>query len=257
MVPALFLAHGSPMTAIEDTVYTRFLNDLGRQYQPDAIVIFTAHWETDVLTISSIDDEYETIYDFGGFPPELYAVKYPAKGSKQVAAKLAKLFDKQGIVVRLDTQRGLDHGSWTLLAQMYPKADIPVVQISVNPFLTAQEQYAIGLSLRGLGSDNIMVIGSGVTVHNLRAVKFGQRDAAPEQWAVDFDDWLVDKIQSKDLASLFNYEAAAPNARLAVPRDEHFVPLLIALGSGDPLNQAEVIHRSYDYGALSNLCFQF
>lgn len=253
MMPSLFLAHGSPMLAIEDTAYTRFLESLGQTYKPKAIVIFTAHWETETLTISSIDGAYETIYDFGGFPPELYAVKYPARGSQILASLLKERFAEAGIAAHLDTSRGLDHGSWTMLSKMYPKADIPVIQLSVNPFLPPEKQYRIGEAIRGLGKENILVIGSGVTVHNLRILNWGQTE--PEAWAVTFDDWLIDKIEKQDIESLFNYEKLAPNAKLAVPRPEHFVPLYIAMGSGS--GPAKVIHRSYDLGTLSYLCMEF
>lgn len=176
MIPSLFLAHGSPMIAIEDTEYTRFLAKFGEHLHPNAIVIFTAHWESDVVTISSRDDIYDTIYDFGGFPPELYAKKYPVKGSKKRVASLVKeRLENNGITVREDTSRGLDHGSWTLLSRIFPSADIPVVQISVNPFLAPSEQYKIGASLQGLGEEDILVIGSGVTVHNLRMLNWGER----------------------------------------------------------------------------------
>lgn len=253
MMPSLFLAHGSPMLAIQDTDYTRFLKTLGETYKPKAIVIFTAHWETEVLTISSSDNEYETIYDFGGFPPELYEIQYKAKGSSAIATMLETKFKNNGIPVHKDTTRGLDHGSWTLLHRMYPKADIPVVQISVNPFLPAKEQYEIGQAIQGLGQEDILAIGSGVTVHNLRALKWDQ--VTPERWAVEFDDWIINHMQNNDKDSLFNWETAAPHARLAVPRAEHFVPLFIAMGSGNA--EEKVIHRSYELGTLSYLCFQF
>lgn len=258
MVPALFLAHGSPMTAIEDTPYTQFLEEYAKTLHPKAIVIFTAHWESSILTISSTDDVYETIYDFGGFPPELYAVKYNARGSKVLASELQERFGKQGIETRTDSTRGLDHGSWTLLKRIFPKADIPVVQVSVHPFLPPSEQYRIGQALQGLGEEDILVIGSGVTVHNLRALKWNQpRFAEPEQWAVQFDDWIVDNIEKRDLDTLFRYEELAPHARMAVPREEHFVPLYIALGAGSPDRQPKVIHRSYEFGTLSYLSFAF
>lgn len=175
MMPSLILAHGSPMLAIEQTDYTSFLEQLGKSIRPKAVVIITAHWEAQTLTISSMDDVYDTIYDFGGFPPELYMVKYPAHGSVELANKLEKLYEQKGIDVQTDRVRGLDHGSWTLLHRMYPEADIPVVQISVNPYLSPKAQYAIGEVLRGLGEQDILVIGSGVTVHNLRIVKWGKR----------------------------------------------------------------------------------
>jgi 4,5-DOPA dioxygenase extradiol len=255
MVPALFLAHGSPMLAIEDTPYTQFLADLGRTLRPKAIVIFTAHWESEALTVSSHDDVYDTIYDFGGFPDELYAVKYPAKGSAAVASLVTTKLEAQGVPVRKDMTRGLDHGSWTLLSRMYPEADIPVVQVSVNPYAAPREQYAIGQALRELGGEDILVIGSGVTVHNLGMIKWGQKE--PEPWAVAFDDWLIGKMAGGELESLFQYDQQAPNARYAVPRAEHFVPLFIAMGSGSPDSEPKVIYRSYDLGTLSYLCFAF
>lgn len=261
MVPTWFLAHGSPMLAIEDTEYSRFLENLGKRVRPKAIVIFTAHWETHTLTISSRDDVYETIYDFGGFPDELYAVKYPAKGSRDVAAFVSERMQKQGIPVALDSTRGLDHGSWTLLHRLYPAADLPVVQVSVNPNLPPSEQYRIGQALQDLGIQDILVIGSGVTVHNLRILKWGQTTAEP--WAIEFDDWLIEQLESGDLDALFDYEKRAPHARLAVPRAEHFVPFFLAMGAGgssgaDGSSSApSILHRSYDLGTLSYLCLEF
>lgn len=253
MIPALFLAHGSPMLAIEDTPYTAFLAELGQRHKPKAIVIFTAHWEEQVTTISSSDDVYDTIYDFGGFPDELYKVRYPARGSGMVAAMVAAKLQAAGIPHRADTERGLDHGSWTLLYRIYPQADIPVVQVSVNPYLPPEEQFKIGAALRGLGDQDILVIGSGVTVHNLRIIKWGQKE--PEPWAVQFDDWLLNRMDAGDNESLFAYERLAPNARMAVPRAEHFVPLFIAMGAGE--GKPETVYRGYDYGTLSYLCLQF
>ncbi|WP_159885592.1 DODA-type extradiol aromatic ring-opening family dioxygenase [Paenibacillus puerhi] len=255
MTPSLFLAHGSPMLALQQTGYTDFLQKLAGRIQPKAIVIFTAHWETQTTTVSASDDVYETIYDFGGFPDELYTLTYPAKGSSRIAADVKQRLESQGIAVHTDYTRGLDHGSWTLLYRMYPKADIPVIQLSVNPYLPPAEQYKIGEALRGLGEEDILVIGSGVTVHNLRMVNWNQ--TTPEPWAVAFDDWLIEKLQAQDVQALFQYEQAAPNARAAVPRPEHFVPFFIALGAGDPDSKPKVIHRSYELGTLSYASFEF
>lgn len=259
MTPSVFLAHGSPMIAVERTPYAdQFLPALAASMKPKAIVVFTAHWEAETLTISSTDDVYETIYDFGGFPPELYRIRYEARGSTQIAAMLAERFVQAGIQVEKDSKRGLDHGTWTLLHRMYPKADIPLVQISVNPYLPPKEQFRIGEALRGLDEEDILIIGSGVTVHNLRMLNWQSAGSnVPEKWAADFDDWLIDKIAKRDLDSLFRYAELAPSARQAVPRPEHFVPLFIAMGSGDPNRQPEVINRSYDMGTLSYLCFRF
>ncbi|OPA76886.1 dioxygenase [Paenibacillus selenitireducens] len=253
MIPSLFLAHGSPMLAIEHTPYTEFLGSLGQQIKPKAIVIFTAHWESEVLTVSSHDHVYDTIYDFGGFPDELYEVVYPAKGSTAVANQVMKRFEAAGIPVQTDATRGLDHGSWTLLHRMYPEANIPVVQISVHPYLPADVQYQIGKALQGLGEEDILVIGSGVTVHNLRMLNWGQ--STPEPWAVAFDDWLLEQMKQGDLGALFQYDTLAPQAQKAVPRAEHFVPLFIAMGSGN--GEPKVIYRGYDMGTLSYLSLSF
>lgn len=244
------------MLAIEQSEYANFLKDYGERLgKPKAIVIFTAHWEAPATTISSSSDVYETIYDFGGFPDELYQVKYPARGSGIVADLVAERLTAEGLPAKKDYERGLDHGSWTLLCRMYPDADIPVVQASVNPYLPASRQYTIGNALRGLGKEGILVIGSGVTVHNLRAVMWGSR--TPEPWAVEFDDWLIERTLNHRTDELFAYETMAPHARMAVPRAEHFVPFFIACGAGDPERTPEVIHRSYSYGTLSYLCMKF
>ncbi|WP_217559185.1 class III extradiol ring-cleavage dioxygenase [Paenibacillus sp. GbtcB18] len=255
MIPSLFLAHGSPALAIQDTEYTSFLRELGQQWKPKAIVIFTAHWESEVLTLTSTDETYETIYDFYGFPDELYKVAYPAKGSVKLASRLEGLFREKGIEVDTDSARGLDHGSWTLLYKMFPEADIPVIQLSVNPYLPPDKQTAIGEALRGLGEEDILVIGSGVTVHNLRMVNWGQEE--PEPWAVEFDDWLIRHTLERDKNTLYRYEALAPHSRMAVPRAEHFVPFFLALGSGSEERTPRVIYRGYEFGTLSYLCLQF
>ncbi|MDO7906728.1 class III extradiol ring-cleavage dioxygenase [Paenibacillus sp. JX-17] len=255
MISPIFLAHGSPMTAIEQSPYTKFLDAYGQTLHPKAIVIFTAHWESPVLTVTSTDDVYETIYDFGGFPPELYAVQYPARGSVSLAERLTRRFEAQGIDVRKDERRGLDHGSWTLLHRLFPAADIPVVQISVHPFLPPTQQLAIGEALRGLDAEDILIIGSGVTVHNLRMVDWDAVE--PTEWAVQFDDWLIEQVQSWDTWKLDRYRELAPHAVRAVPREEHFVPLFLAMGSSTPDRKPEILHRSYQMGTLSYLSFSF
>lgn len=254
MVQSLFLAHGAPTIAIENNDYTKFLGELGRGITPKAIVIFTAHWESQMLTISSGDGVYNTIYDFYGFPRELYEIEYRAKGSSLIASKIREKLLEHGINAEKDTTRGLDHGSWTLLKHLYPSANIPVIQISVNASLSIKEQLNIGEALKSLGEEDILIIGSGVTVHNLRLVKW--EATSPDSWAEEFDDWLIDKIKTKDLNSLINYRELAPKANLAVPTLEHFVPLFIAMGAGNKVTP-KVLHRSYELGNLSYLCFEF
>ncbi|NRT80910.1 DODA-type extradiol aromatic ring-opening family dioxygenase [Clostridium beijerinckii] len=254
MIKPLFLAHGSPMMAIEQTVYTKFLNDLGGSINPKAIVVFTAHWTTETLTISASDSIYDTVYDFYGFPEELYKIKYPARGSSTIATKIKNKLIDSGIDVKTDLTRGLDHGAWTLLKHIYPKANIPVVQVSINYTLPIEQQIKIGTALKELGNEDILILGSGNTVHNLRLVDFDSKTI--DSWSKEFDDWLIDKIENKDLNALNNYKKYAPHASLAVPTADHLVPLFIALGSSSELTP-RVIFRDYQLGNLSYLCYEF
>lgn len=255
MIPALFVSHGSPTLAVEKNEYTDFLKELGNNIKPKAIVVFTAHWENEVTTISSRDDAYEMIYDFGGFGRELYEIQYPAKGSTEIAEFLKSKLEDQEIPSKMDYKRGLDHGAWVVLRLMYPKANIPVIQVSINPWLSPEEQFRIGKAIKDLKEEDILIIGSGGTVHNLRTIKWGSTE--PEPWAVEFDDWLIEKVRNKDKEALFNYKKLAPHAKMAVPREEHFAPLLITLGSGIKENEGRLIHRGYNYGTLSHICFEF
>lgn len=255
MVPSLFLSHGSPNLAIEVNKYTAFLNYLGKRITPKAIVIFSAHWESEVQSLTYTNDVLDTIHDYYGFPIKMYETKYPAKGSTEIALLLEEKFMINNIKTKIELMRGLDHGSWIPLKHMYPNADIPVIQLSINPSLSIKEQYNIGKALRNLGQEDILVIGSGTTVHNLNWIFPGEVSVRPE--AVAFDDWLIKHIEKKDLDSLDSYLKLAPYAKLAVPRAEHFVPLFISMGSGDKNNTPRVINRNYDMGTFSNLCFEF
>ncbi|MFA9378496.1 MAG: class III extradiol ring-cleavage dioxygenase [Lachnotalea sp.] len=254
MMNSLFLCHGGPTIVVENNEYTKFLKELGNKIKPKAIVIFTAHWESEKTTISSVEGKYEMIYDFYGFPHELYEMKYLATGSPEIAMKVKNLLNEKGINSRLDTQRGLDHGTWDLLYIMYPNADIPVIQVSINPFMSMKEQYKIGEALRILGEEDILVIGSGSTVHNLATVDWEATKV--KSWAVEFDDWLIEKIKKNEVEELFPYQRLAPNAKLAVPREEHIIPMFIAMGAGQS-KQPKLLHRSYIYGTLTYLGFEF
>jgi 4,5-DOPA dioxygenase extradiol len=252
---SLFVCHGGPTLAIEENNYTNFLKDLAKDIKPKAIVIFTAHFESEITTISSIDNTYDMIYDFYGFPEELYSIKYNAKGSPEIADKIKNLLEVNGIRSKLDRARGLDHGSWDILKIMYPEANIPVVQVSINPFLPMEKQYEIGKALRVLEKEDILVIGSGSTVHNLTTVDWYAKET--KSWAIDFDNWLVENVEQNNLKDLFNYQKLAPNAKMAVPREEHIAPMFIAMGSGEEGKLPKLLHRSYAYGTLSYICFEF
>jgi len=259
MLPSFFVAHGAPLLAIEHNEYTQFLNELGRTLsKPKAIVLFSAHWESSIQQISDVN-EYRTIYDFGGFPEELYRIEYPAKGNREITKEIEDLFTKQGIPFEVDTTRGLDHGAWVVLRMLYPNADIPVISMSVNPRLTPEDQYKIGKSLAALRENNVLIIGSGGTVHNLRAVKMVADNGEVDQWAREFEDWLEFHLKNWDIESLFKYDSLAPNAQIAVPPygNEHFIPIFYAMGAADKEQTAKLLHRSYRYGNLSHSVWQF
>lgn len=251
---SLFLCHGGPDIVFEDNEYITLLKELGGKYQPKAIIIFSAHWEEKITTISSVDGKYDMIYDFYGFPEELYRMQYPASGSPELAKRVQAIFSANDIKNQLDVRRGIDHGTWTILSMMFPTANIPIVQISINPFRPMQEQYRIGQALKSLNDEDILVIGSGSTVHNLGTLDPYAKK--PKDWAVEFDDWLIDKVLHQRLEQLYDYQKIAPNVKQAVPREEHIVPMFIAMGSGQ-LKQPKLLHRSYQYGTLTYLGFEF
>ncbi|QSO48052.1 dioxygenase family protein [Alicyclobacillus mengziensis] len=260
MLPSLFIAHGAPLLAAQENEYTAFLNHLGRTLErPKAIVLFSAHWESQVQRVSEMQDVYDTIYDFGGFPPELYEIKYPAKGAPELAKQVKDLLRGQGIAVQTDFQRGLDHGAWVVLRLLYPNADIPVVSMSVSPGLEPIHQYRVGQALSTLREQGVLIIGSGGTVHNLRALRMHGGFEQVDEWAADFDSWLQDHLTTWDLDSLYEYDQLAPGARMAVPDfgNEHFVPLFYAMGAADDSRKAELLYRDYQYGNLSHSVWQF
>ncbi|WLD94678.1 dioxygenase [Alkalihalobacillus sp. AL-G] len=260
MMPSFFVAHGAPLLAIEDNDYTQFLNNLGCAVpRPKAIVLFSAHWESSVQKVSKVDGYYKTIYDFGGFPEELYRIQYAAKGDQRITTDIQELFTKHGVPHELETERGLDHGAWVVLKLLYPNADIPVISMSVNPQLTPEEQYKVGESLSALQANDILIIGSGGTVHNLSALNMVEDNGAIDQWARDFDEWLARHLKKWDVDSLFNYKSLAPAANRAVPPygNEHFIPIFYAMGAADDRRDARLLHRSYRYGNLSQSVWQF
>ncbi len=256
-MPSLFIAHGAPLLAVQDNEYTRFLSQLGKTLpRPRAVVILSAHWVHGTQQVSDVK-RYETIYDFGGFPEELYRIQYPAQGDLETSREVEALLTANGIAYDVETKRGLDHGAWVVLRLLYPEADVPVVAMSVNPRLSPQEQYHIGTALSALRNQDVLVIGSGGTVHNLRALQWNADKA--DDWALSFDEWLQVHLNDWDLDALFDYEDRAPNAHLAVPLlgNEHFIPIFYAMGAANDQRRSKLLHRSYQYGNLSQSVWQF
>ncbi|HZG70170.1 MAG TPA: class III extradiol ring-cleavage dioxygenase [Chondromyces sp.] len=259
MMPSFFIAHGAPLLAIEHNEYTQFLKGLGQNLpRPKAVVLFSAHWESNVQKVSDVP-EYQTIYDFGGFPEALYRIQYPAKGYHQLAEEIKQLFSEYHVPYEVEKSRGLDHGAWVVLRLLYPEADVPVISMSVNPYLAPDEQYKIGKALAELRKRDVLIIGSGGTVHNLRVVNMASDQGQVHEWALDFDKWLEEHLEKWDTESLFRYDSLAPAAQMAVPPygREHFIPIFYAMGAADDEKTATLLHRSYRYGNLSHSVWQF
>lgn len=255
MMPSYFVAHGAPSLVLDDIAYTGFLKQFAADRpKPKAIVLFSAHWEERAQTVSNVD-RHGTIYDFYGFQPELYQVTYPAPGDRTIGERVLALLAEHGVPAAFDDERGLDHGAWAVLKLMYPNADVPVIALSVNRYLTNEQQYGMGQALAALREEDVLIIGSGGTVHNLHRLNWNAAGAEP--WAVAFDDWLRRTVEAWDLDSLFRYRELAPYGTDAVPTNEHFIPLLLAMGAADGARRAKLLHRTYQYGTLSLSCWQF
>lgn len=230
LMPAVFIGHGSPMNAIEDNAFSRQWAALGRRLpRPRAILCISAHWETRGLSVSAAARP-ETIHDFYGFPRPLFEVRYPCPGSPALAGRVAELLGTgpQPQPVQLDPQRGLDHGAWSVLRPMYPEADIPVVQLSLDSARPGAWHLALGRRLAPLRREGVLIMGSGDIIHNLRLFSFHRQDAA--DWALRFHTLSNRLIERGDLEALADPAALGADARLAIPTPEHYLPLLYILG---------------------------
>ena len=251
-LPALFLSHGSPMLVFEDIPARHFIAGLaGTIERPQAILCISAHWETERPTVSAVTAP-ETIHDFYGFPDELYRLRYPASGAPALARRVVALLDAAGIGGAVDPGRGLDHGAWNPLLLIYPKADLPVAQLSIQAHLDPAHHAELGRALQPLRREGVLVLASGGAVHNLRQFHVDRERPAP--WAVSFEEWLADRIAAGDEEALVTYRQHRPDGRLAHPRDEHLLPLFVALGAGGD-TAGRPLHRSFAHGSLSMAAF--
>ena len=255
--PSLFLSHGSPMTVIEDSRARRYLSGLGEEIgRPEAIIMVSAHWEYPVLAMTTAD-KLETIHDFGGFPQALFDCRYEPPGIGSLAGRVSGLAGQAGFDLYADPRRGIDHGGWTPLILMYPDADIPTAQISLETARGPAHQLAVGKALAALREEGVLVIGSGSMTHNLRTLVRDEPDSEGADWAVAFSEWVADALAEGRVGDLLNWKDLAPNAEYAHPSDEHFLPLFTALGAGGESPKAERIHSSFTYGTQSMDCYAF
>lgn len=257
-LPTLFVSHGSPMLAVEDTPASRFLQELGRSLSPPrAILVASAHWETAASPAVSLATRPQTIHDFGGFPPVLYRLGYPAPGAPDLAARAASLLEDAGIAVMRSADRGLDHGAWVPLRLMYPSADIPVTQISIVRGASPEAHERIGQTLAPLRDEGVLVIGSGSLTHNLQEFRGGKFDAPVPPWVTEFDLWMGEKLLAGDRAAVLDYRRLAPSAVRNHPTEEHLLPLFVAMGAAGQGEPAARIHSSYEYGVLAMDVYAF
>lgn len=256
-MPALFVSHGAPTLAIDDGDTNRFLADYARQLRkPAAVLLMSAHFDAPAVTITA-SKAPKTIHDFGGFPRALYDLEYPAPGDPLLARRVAGLLAADGIAVELDAHRGLDHGAWVPMLLMYPEADVPLVEISVDAYRDAAFHYRLGELLRPLRDERVMIVGSGGATHNLNEISWPGSDRPPPGWAQDFAEWLNDAIAQARTKDVLDYRQRAPYALRNHPTEEHFLPLAFVLGASYDDEVRRRVHESWDYGSLSMAAFQF
>ena len=256
-LPTLFISHGSPMNGIDVTPSSEAWANLARELpKPRAVLVASAHWESSVPTLSG-NVKPETIHDFGGFPEALFAVRYPAPGAPELATQAVDLLKGAGIAAGVNGCRGLDHGAWVPLKWMYANADVPVVEISLQPERGTAHHVELGRALAPLADDGVLIVGSGHATHNLRDWMMNPRRREPLRYAQEFAGWLHERLSAGDTDGLIAYRDRAPEAARAHPTEEHFLPLLVAWGAAGEGALAERTSTGIDGGALVNDSYKF
>ncbi len=252
--PVIFFGHGNPMHAIQDNPFTPFWQTLGQKNpRPKAILVISAHWLTRGTWLTAMQQP-PTIHDFGGFPQELFDQEYPAPGSPELAQTVKDLLAPINVTLE-ENEWGLDHGAWTVLKYLYPQADIPVVQLSLDATLSSQEHYELAKKLKALRDQNVLIMGSGNVVHNLSVMDCKSRSVYP--WAERFNAFFKEHLMSGDHASLIDPFSNSPDAHLAIPTLEHYWPALYILALKEEGDRTEIITDGIDLASISMLTFQF
>ncbi len=246
----VFVSHGSPMLALEPGQTGVMLAALAKTIpKPDAILCVSAHWDTTVPTVSTAS-EMETLHDFGGFPRALFDIQYPAQGAPGLAARVVECLQAAQIPVHTHATRGLDHGAWVPLSLMYPQADIPVTQLSIQSRASTASQFALGQALRPLHAENILILASGAVTHNLGDFYSTQRDAPALPYVQAFADWLGQGIAEEDTDRLLAYRQHSAHGAHAHPAEDHLMPLFVALGAAGA-SQGQRFQPELTYGILA------
>ena len=251
-IPVLFIGHGSPMNAIEDNQYTKNWEKIASKFpKPKAILSISAHWYTNGSFINDSDNP-KMVYDMYGFPDELYNLVYNSKGATELAHLKKDLIKKN---VEIDNSWGLDHGTWSVLCKMYPEADIPVYQLSVDATASAETHFQIGKEISSLREQGVLIFGSGNVVHNLGRINW-EMDGG-ELWAVDFDGFIKEKIIRREYEDVINYKNAGESSKLAFVTPDHFYPLLYILGTSKDDDKLSIFNDSCVMGSLSMTSYLF
>jgi 4,5-DOPA dioxygenase extradiol len=252
-LPTLFIAHSAPTLAL-DAVAGKDFRQFGESLpRPDAILVFSAHWEGNPLAIGETVQHDSLIYDFGGFQPELYELQYPAPGAPKLAGKIKALLGDEYTLTQ--TTRGLDHGVWVPFIHLWPEADIPVLQMSVPYKMSDQELFELGQKLDTLRNQNVLIIATGGITHNLRTVS-PRPIGPPPDWASEFDSWVANTLTNHEHDKLIHWQSQAPHAKVNHPTPEHFRPLLISAGAADNDSVSFPI-TGFEWGSMSRRCVQF
>jgi 4,5-DOPA dioxygenase extradiol len=253
--PALFISHGTPMSAFGEDPYQKALTGLSRSLpRPKAIIVLSAHSISNHRIHVLKTEKNRIQHDFMGFPQELYELEYPCPGSPEVADQISRLLAQAGMEVKVETDAPLDHGVWVPLLHLYPECDIPVVRISLPLNLLPAQILKMGHALSTLREKGILMIASGGAVHNLGELQWSAKNAPGAAWASQFEQWLIQSLKNKDVESLMNFEDH-PLFRRAHPSSEHFLPILFAVGSALPGDEFSEVFRGIQYETLSMLCF--
>lgn len=250
-MPAIFFGHGNPMNALQQNEWTLGWSALGDSIpRPRAVLCVSAHWYLPATMVTA-NDVPRTIHDFGGFPRELYQVQYPAPGDPLLAQRVKELL--KPLPVTLDSHWGLDHGTWSVLKHVYPNADVPVIQLSIDETQPADVHFEIGKRLSSLRDDRILIIGSGNLVHNLHTYAWGKHMPEPYDWAVRFETRAKEIMNTGEFSSLINYESLGSDALLSIPTSDHYLPLLYVLGTKQEGERISFPVQGVDGGSISML----
>lgn len=252
---AVFVSHGAPTVALERDGYTQALAAMGERLRPTAVAVISAHWQTRGEVGVTASPRPRTVHDFAGFPEALYHLEYPVPGDPALAAGVVRLLTSAGIPAGSDLERGLDHGAWVPLRLAWPRADLPVVQISL-PDDEPEELWRMGRALRPLRERGVLLLGSGGVVHNLGLVDLRRKDKPPEPWAVAFDRWVAERLAAGDLGALLAWRERAPSAARAAPTSEHFDPIFPVLGAAAEGESAVPIFEGFHHGSLGMRSFE-